>query len=381
MSSAMPELPSGPPLPPALLKRLEPLRELLHGPRENAVVPFVGSGLSRGLPSWAELLRELAEHVDEPERKILLKAIDDQRYLDVAGHLERLPAVGRARIQALIARRYRTDLPAPPIYATLARLPTRHYATTNYDSWLKDALAARWGQVPNVLLPTDRESLAHLDESRLWAFYLHGDADKPETCVLSARAYRRLEHGAPAWRDAVGSLLASRHLLFLGTSLSEPHLLSLLEGFEERFQPEGGRRRHWWLGVPSDPLTADQLAQHGIEVVDYEDHGRLPQILAWLATAPGSERASPAIGGTSPAVEPLSFDSSRPWFFVPFRSKGEGMIGRAEGVARVAERLGAGRPTAIGQTAAFTGIGGIGKTQLAVEYCWDRRGGYPGGVY
>jgi len=235
--------------------------------------------------------------------------------------------------------------------------------------------------VPNVLLPTDRESLAHLDDDPLWAFYLHGDAAKPETCVLSARAYRHLSHGAPAWRDSVEGLLRGRHLLFLGTSLSEPHLLAMLDEFREHFQPESGRNRHWWLGVPARSLDGHKLSRHGVEVVDYKDHSLLPDILSWLATSARGEGADHAPADAERAPEPPPFDPRRPWFFVPFTSKREGMVGREAGLARVAERLSSAGTASIGQTAAFTGIGGIGKTQLAVEYCWEHREDYPGGVY
>jgi tetratricopeptide (TPR) repeat protein len=50
-------------------------------------------------------------------------------------------------------------------------------------------------------------------------------------------------------------------------------------------------------------------------------------------------------------------------------------------VARVRAALVSGQRTRIGQAAAFVGLGGLGKTQLAVEYGHAHRGAYPGGVY
>jgi hypothetical protein len=67
-------------------------------------------------------------------------------------------------------------------------------------------------------------------------------------------------------------------------------------------------------------------------------------------------------------------------FFVPFRPKGDRVIGRETALEDVRRQLTQGRPTAIGQTASFEGIGGLGKTQLAVEYAWRYGDTYPNGV-
>ena len=294
--------PPPPDLSDELRQRLAPLRELLHGSNPNAVVPFVGSGLSRGLKSWTALFDELVNFLPPVDQPGVRASLIRGKYLDVAGLLEGSPSAGPARIQAAIVRDFQEPkAPEPPIYAEVARLPTRHFLTTNYDPWLKNAVCRRLGKVPNLLLPSDGASLGHLDGERAWVFHLHGDADKPDTCVLTARAYRRLLSGAPAWRRAVQSLLSNRHLLFLGTSLSEPHLDVLLGEFEETFQAKGGLRRHWWLGRSTNVVERHRLEALGIEVVDYDDHSLLSPILAWLAqpepTTSHTPRHAPAALG------------------------------------------------------------------------------------
>lgn len=67
-------------------------------------------------------------------------------------------------------------------------------------------------------------------------------------------------------------------------------------------------------------------------------------------------------------------------FNVPYRAKEEGVIGRSDDLAKVRNQLLQGRKTAIGHTALFHGIGGLGKTQLAVEYAYKFRESYPFGV-
>ncbi|MCX6579874.1 MAG: tetratricopeptide repeat protein [Candidatus Aminicenantes bacterium] len=83
---------------------------------------------------------------------------------------------------------------------------------------------------------------------------------------------------------------------------------------------------------------------------------------------------------TRTVVPAVNYHPDNPVFNVPFRAKGDGMVGREEALQKVREQLTAGQQTAIGYTAAFQGLGGLGKTQLAVEYAHRFRDEYPLGV-
>ena len=67
-------------------------------------------------------------------------------------------------------------------------------------------------------------------------------------------------------------------------------------------------------------------------------------------------------------------------FFVPYESKGEGAIGIEEILKKVHQTITNSKKTTIGQGASFQGIGGLGKTQLAVEYAHRYFDQYEGGV-
>jgi tetratricopeptide (TPR) repeat protein len=84
---------------------------------------------------------------------------------------------------------------------------------------------------------------------------------------------------------------------------------------------------------------------------------------------------------TTPVETPIpSYDPRNPVFFVPFKSKGDQVIGRQAALNAVRTQLEHGHRTAIGQTASFMGLGGLGKTQLAIEYAYTFRDQYPNGV-
>lgn len=67
-------------------------------------------------------------------------------------------------------------------------------------------------------------------------------------------------------------------------------------------------------------------------------------------------------------------------FNVPYRQKGKGVVGRDSALNQLLKQLTESRGTAIGQAASFYGMGGLGKTQLAVEYAYKYKDKYPKGV-
>ena len=98
--------------------------------------------------------------------------------------------------------------------------------------------------------------------------------------------------------------------------------------------------------------------------------------------APGATPAATPGRSTSASLpgpaEP--YDPRNPPFYVPHHQKGSLVVGREAALQRVRDQLVSGRRTAIGQTAVFQGLGGLGKTQLAVEYAYSYRHAYPNGV-
>ena len=84
---------------------------------------------------------------------------------------------------------------------------------------------------------------------------------------------------------------------------------------------------------------------------------------------------------TPESAHKVSYGPHNSAFLVPFRTKGKFLVGRETALEKVRQQLLTGKPTRMGQTALLQGIGGLGKTQLAVEYANKYREAYPNGVY
>ncbi|NQZ12566.1 MAG: tetratricopeptide repeat protein, partial [Algicola sp.] len=115
------------------------------------------------------------------------------------------------------------------------------------------------------------------------------------------------------------------------------------------------------------------------QTICYQDHSDLPDVLAQLADLIDKPEVSPA----EKVIEKPAghkFDPNNNVFYVPFKPKGDGVVGRESALLQLRDQLVAGNRTSIGHAAAFKGIGGLGKTQLAIEYAYRYKNEYPKGV-
>jgi WD40 repeat protein len=120
------------------------------------------------------------------------------------------------------------------------------------------------------------------------------------------------------------------------------------------------------LGENLEAITAPGTLRSTIfELIRWaEARSRLDDLLAAFAAAKAGKLAG--VGAVAP-------------FHVPF-ARNKSFVGREGDLARLHELLGQGGAVGVGP-AALTGMGGIGKTQLAVEYAYRYQREYPGGVY
>jgi hypothetical protein len=194
------------------------VRRLAGLARDGGLALFIGAGVSRGagLPSWEELLQDLAR---EPEAAAVVgDGAPPLGPLDTAELLQRL--LGR-RLQSRILERIGDPEPALG-HALLAGLRCREVITTNYDRCYERAVTAQGLTAPTVVMPwqVPQPGVA-------WLLKLHGDVDHPDDIVLTRGQFVHLDS---RWRPAgsmLQAVLLTRHLLVVGASMTDDNVLRL----------------------------------------------------------------------------------------------------------------------------------------------------------
>lgn len=202
-------------------------RRLAAEARADRLVIFVGAGVSRdaGLPDWRELLIQLhPQDLSEPEQKQL----DDLDLRDQATLIEQSLG-GRdqliEKISEVISRCRHIGL----THALLASLGAGQAITTNYDNLFELACTQRGHSVDQdiTVLPYGR-----VVEGRPWLLKLHGSIDHRDHhdhIVLTRSDYMGLARERSALFGIVQALLVTKHLLFVGYSLSDDDFHQLVD--------------------------------------------------------------------------------------------------------------------------------------------------------
>ncbi len=206
-----------------------------------------------------------------------------------------------------------------------------------------------------IYSPPERFALhlfGHMHEGTLTAMALGGGAER-----------RRLQGASLFSLEPWGTQQAKREH---GYSLCE---LKLEDG-------ELGLRIWPRRAVPQQDGSRKIVRDDSFDLVE-QDGGTRPIVVKRI----GHQSAAPQpTTPPAPVAAVADYDPRNPPFHVPYREKGDQVIGREPALEKVRRQLTIGRRTAIGQTAVFQGLGGLGKTQLAVEYAYRHRADYPNGV-
>lgn len=247
-------------------KLLREAHALAGEARKSQLVLFIGAGVSAGvgLPTWAGLLREVAEKAGFDPTQIRLLAKQDVR--DQATLIDRRmreanggPTEGRSQFKADVAAKLSATQPYSLAHGLLASLPSKEAVTTNFDVLFEQA--CKIADAGIAVLPENPRAT----DGR-WLLKLHGGVDDPERMVLTRSDYLEMPRRYGALMGLVQGLLMLRKMVFIGYSLSDEDFHELVD--EVRAARAGANEivRGTVLSLAEDPLHK-QLWDTDLDVV------------------------------------------------------------------------------------------------------------------
>lgn len=210
---------------PKTAELVEHARRLGHEARRQNMVLFLGAGVSAGagLPGWQQLLDGIAVNLelDESERNQLRRLdVRDQAAI-LKQHLDLDAPETRRSLQAVVSEQV-VSAGYALTHGLLASLPTREAVTTNYDRLFEMAATAADGRALAVL---PYEAVA---PGQRWLLKLHGSIERDDSIVLTRTDYLDIPARHGALFGLVQAMLLTRHMLFVGYSLSDEDFYQLI---------------------------------------------------------------------------------------------------------------------------------------------------------
>jgi hypothetical protein len=285
--------------------------EIQNAWRSRELVVFVGAGLSvgAGLPSWFELVKELAGQVgaDMPPPQwasgdTLIDIV--QRYVN-----ER----GKGNLIRFLQDRLDTGGRTPTAaHQLLARSGVDLVFTANYDDLLEQAYRDAGFQRRVIVHDSDIPFMRRGGKA-VNVVKLYGDLDQPRTVTLAREDYERYFLERPELIKLFETELARSTLLYLGWSHLDPHFNLTFGQMLNRF----GQMMRPGYSVMFDVSEAQQkeLGRKGIHVVQLPSDGDRTQTLAhWLGIVfdGATSESSPQVGQQQPRPAPETSNRDGP---------------------------------------------------------------------
>lgn len=221
--------------------------------RNGDLVAFIGAGVGRsaGLPDWRQLLGSLAAntHWDHAMRKAILNLSPEDAAEALGKELgDRLQNL---IVSAVDAKQYGLS------HSLLASMRMQEVVTTNYDDLFERACDRPHNGTLKVL-PRER-----VTGRQPWLLKLHGDAAVPKSIVLTRSQYLDFEARSAPLAAVVQAHMVTRHMLFVGYSLSDTNFIRLAHQVQDLFGQYGDANELLGTVITLAPSPADSFLWKG----------------------------------------------------------------------------------------------------------------------
>lgn len=340
---------------------------------ERPFLPFIGAGMSAsfGYPAWTDFLRqEIRVYAPEAKRVGLQKMLKEKQFLPLADALDQCT---NSSIVSMIRDTFHPSHMRSIEETENNYLKLLHkrgvcsYVTTNYDG----VIEAHDSRAQMILPTTCRtiQALKDLDRrGQPFLLKLHGTYNDPGSVVLTKKQYQMhypqdLKAPNPA---ALHYLWTTKVLLFLGCSLEKDYMV------KQMFHLAGNSPEICHYAIVEWPKAHRRQAAKRRELMELHirpiwypqgDHSCVCTILSMLAEGKGgpepAKRLDPGGAASKPSarLKPASWGDILP---------AKDFLGRETKKQELTEKL------RTSDLVFLSGVGGIGKSELAAQYARDQ---------
>jgi len=230
--------------------------------REEKVILWVGSGFSSyaGYPTGTELpsmllssLGELPEGAPDPETASLQEAAD--YYVEQKE---------RSGLNTFLVEQYGKEPSRCDMHDSLALINrVKYIVTTNYDPLFERAYGDR------VVVVSRDEDLPKSTEypDKTILMKIHGGITQPDTIVITSEDYKNFDADTIVW-SKIRTLLAEYSVVFIGYSLHDPNVETMLQGIYTRLK--GKKHPYFFISRTVDATKRKDLADHDLHFIEMD---------------------------------------------------------------------------------------------------------------
>lgn len=241
-------------------------KRLISLVRQEKVTPFIGAGFSYEAcaPSVRVLRQAILDEIQDESNKKL----HEEDNLDALTEffVEEECLGSRNQMVSILQKAFDFTPKSMKDHEILAKIPHfKNIFTTNYDTLLEDSY-----QKEDCLVVRNDADYAYMGQKPFTVYKVHGDFTAPDSVVITSSDYKKFfdDNQNPLMWNKVVSEFTEKHVLFIGYSLEDGNILSIIKKVSEAL---GKNQKDMFLIAPSisDEKRAHlkDLKVHYIEAV------------------------------------------------------------------------------------------------------------------
>jgi tetratricopeptide (TPR) repeat protein len=377
------------------------LGSLVEELKAKRVIPFIGAGVSRAIEkrekvsaesfnplfsSWKEFLVFAAKKLRRERNFTAAKDIINLLRLSQPKYLEAaqiaydsldVPLWNKLLKESFEVDEDKAQSESLELAQLVWQLGSNLIFTTNIDEVLE------WKAVKDekiIVLDTQTDEFPELQREETikpTLFYLHGRIRDKANIVFTLKQYEDFydRKKNTAKLETLRSFLARKTFLFIGFSLDDPYFVKQLEYIHQTYN---GAASFFYVLVRKEEKGKLKHLSY-VKEVEYENFGEpLLKVMREMRDIAREANNGDIIPLKPEIPKP---DKNKPFFNVQYNSKGKEFVGRKGKIDEIWNLLSQDGCASIGQAVSVKGFGGLGKTQLAVEYAHAYRDKYATGVF